>query len=588
MNKAKLFSFALAALMLGACSSDEIVESGGKPQWNSEGKGYINLAIQLPTQPSTRASNSNNDQFDDGTPDEYAVKDATLILFVDGQVNSAYDMKLNFSPVGSSNDNITTTAKITQKINSVSGSKIEALVVLNRNGMFTVNSDNTLSVGTELMTGKSLDDLNSEVNTAIKNNDWHSNGFLMSNAVLTTKPGGTEVPTGNVVTLTEINAGNIKSTEEEANANPAANIYVERAVAKVTLSAQKGSLTSSPAESPVEYTIDGWILDNTNKSSKLVRTATNFGTWKGYASNSSSVLSPYRFVGNTAVGKDITNTDTYYRVYWGEDYNYAEVGQPGEYFNTIGGKTPDDTELIKADGVEAGYCFENTMDLANMQEANSTRVIVKAIFNGGNDFYIVDGDKSKFWTDEEVLKKEIAARVLTNPIVYKWAKDNAAAGQTITSEDFNVTFKDPAAGKIEVEDIEFTADAKLKEPHETFPETDAVNAAKSSIEIDYYVGGASYYSVWIKHFGDDLTPWKDGETNTPTASNIYPGGEQNYLGRYGVLRNNWYDITVNSIKYLGSPTVEEVTGETIDKIDSYISVNINVLSWAKRTQEVEL
>lgn len=54
MKKVKLFSFALAALMLGACSSEDVIDNGGQPQWNDKGKGYINLAIQLPTQPGTR------------------------------------------------------------------------------------------------------------------------------------------------------------------------------------------------------------------------------------------------------------------------------------------------------------------------------------------------------------------------------------------------------------------------------------------------------------------------------------------------------------------------------------------------------
>ena len=55
-----------------------------------------------------------------------------------------------------------------------------------------------------------------------------------------------------------------------------------------------------------------------------------------------------------------------------------------------------------------------------------------------------------------------------------------------------------------------------------------------------------------------------------------------------MVRNNWYDISVTSIKALGSPNVTEVTNEPVDKKESYISVKINVLSWAKRTQSVDL
>ncbi len=118
MKKISLFSCALAALMLGACSNEAGVTDGDQGiEWNENGKGFVSLAIQLPTQPSTRA----NENYDDGTPAEYEVKNATLILFVDGVVNSAYGMNLNFSPEGTPTDNVTTTAKITQEINRISG-----------------------------------------------------------------------------------------------------------------------------------------------------------------------------------------------------------------------------------------------------------------------------------------------------------------------------------------------------------------------------------------------------------------------------------------------------------------------------------
>ena len=69
MKKTKLFALAFAALALGACSSDDIVEQKSHAQWNPEGQGYINLAINLPTQTGSRT----NDNFDDGTIEEYDV-----------------------------------------------------------------------------------------------------------------------------------------------------------------------------------------------------------------------------------------------------------------------------------------------------------------------------------------------------------------------------------------------------------------------------------------------------------------------------------------------------------------------------------
>lgn len=581
MKKVKLFSFALAALMLGACTNEDVIDNGGKPQWNSQGKGYINLSINLPTEPSTRA----NDVFDDGTPEEYKVNDATLILFGNNAIKGAYSLKLNFSPETPNDNNITTTAKITQKINEINADDIEALVVLNNNGVFTVDPDDAdLKVGTESMLGKDLTYLNNAVNKVISNpkspNDLHTTGFLMSNAPLATAPGNTNDPTTAVAkTLVKINSDNIKGTEAEAAMNPAANIYVERAVAKVTLTAENGETTSGNKKA--SYEILGWMLDNTNKTSKLVRTVDGFDTWKSYMSNGTS---NHRFIGDARVGTDVTGTESYYRIYWGDDYNYGttDPAQPSDYFTTIGGAAPT-SGFLGANGTTPAYCFENTMDMTNMLEQNATRVIIAAKFNGGKDFYVIDGDKETYWTEDD-LKAEIAARVLIDPNIYDWAKKNVEG--TLTSSDLVITLTKEDAGIRTVESVGL-ADNVSVTGTTPFPADDAKKIANNT-NIEFYAGGISYYSAWIKHFGNDLTPWNDNETDKPSVGNIYPGSDNNYLGRYSVLRNNWYDMTVTGIKTLGSPVVEEVTGETIDKLYSYISVEINVLSWAKRTQDVEL
>lgn len=579
MKKTKILALAFAALALGACSNEDVVDSQSGAQWNAEGQGYINLAINLPTQPTSRA----NDKFDDGTPEEYDVKDATLILFADDVVNSAYSLNLNFSPEGTSTDNITTTAKITQQINKISSTDIEALVVLNNNGMFTVeNAD--LKVNGASMKGKSLGELNDAVNAQIGNNTWTGNGFLMSNAVLATAQGGTTDPAAaTTVTLVPIDATKIYSTATEANLKPAANIYVERAVSKVTLIASDGTTTDG---TQFAYTIDGWTLDNTNNSSKLVRTADTFNTWKSYFSNAATLTDKYRFVGSALVGQNIAGTENYYRVYWGEDYNYT--GANAGSFTTVGGQTVADASLnTNVDGTVARYCFENTSNLAEMLEENMTRVIVKATFNNGADFYLVDKDKNNMWTLAQV-QQEVAARLINEPSFNAWAKQNLKDNKTtLTEADFTVTLS-TAAGECTVASIALTEEGQAKLKEGVSLKDNAVALANGEITIAKYANGESYYSVWVNHFGEDGTPWDVNETTAPAEGNIYPGGDANYLGRWGMLRNNWYEINVNSIKGIGDPTVAEVTGETIDKKDSYIAVSINILSWAKRVQNADL
>lgn len=592
MKNLKIFSIALAALMLGACSNDEVVQDGGSdPVWNSDGKGYVSFSIQLPTQPNTRAW-EDNEHFDDGTPSEYKVENATLILFTgaDGveKVHSAYELHPNFSPKGSATDQITTTAKITQEINKIDKTTpIKALVVLNHNDLFKVADGGDLQVSGVSYVGKTLEDLNQGLKALKTDFSWHKAGLLMSNAVMADKQGGTVAPSDAKIVgpLVTIDGDKIRPTRAEADANPAATIYVERAEAKVTVNS--GNINETTV-SKMPFEIVGWVLDNTSKKNYLTRQTIGFDNWKSYTSELlAGGAKDYRMVGNNAIA------DGLYRLYWAVDPNYANISSDlSTEYSTVGGATATiaNGAMLKADGVAPGYCFENTTDLARMTEQNLTRVIVKAKFNNGNPFYIIDGnaENTSSFMNEVAVKKEVMARMFTNPEFAAWAKANVANGNTLKSdEDFVVELTEEAAGVRKVKSIALNAAGtkKMKEGAEAMP-NNAVTTANKLISLSYYADGMAYYPVYIAHFGQGQTPWSESDYKDAT---IYGAdSDARYLGRYGVVRNNWYDISVTSIKALGSPNVTEVTNEPVDKKESYISVKINVLSWAKRTQSVDL
>ncbi len=592
MKNLKIFSIALAALMFGACSNDEVVQDGGSdPVWNSDGKGYVSFSIQLPTQPNTRAWDDGS-HFDDGTPSEYKVENATLILFTgaDGveKVHSAYELHPNFSPKGSATDQITTTAKITQEINKIDKTTpIKALVVLNHNDLFKVADGGDLQVSGVSYVGKTLEDLNQGLKALKTDFSWHKAGLLMSNAVMADKQGGTVAPSDAKIVgpLVTIDGDKIRPTRAEADANPAATIYVERAEAKVTVNS--GNINETTV-SKMPFEIVGWVLDNTSKKNYLTRQTIGFDNWKSYTSELlAGGAKDYRMVGNNAIA------DGLYRLYWAVDPNYANISSDlSTEYSTVGGATATiaNGAMLKADGVAPGYCFENTTDLARMTEQNLTRVIVKAKFNNGNPFYIIDGnaENTSSFMNEVAVKKEVMARMFTNPEFAAWAKANVANGNTLKSdEDFVVELTEEAAGVRKVKSIALNAAGtkKMKEGAEAMP-NNAVTTANKLISLSYYADGMAYYPVYIAHFGQGQTPWSESDYDDAT---IYGAdSDARYLGRYGVVRNNWYDISVTSIKALGSPNVTEVTNEPVDKKESYISVKINVLSWAKRTQSVDL
>ena len=579
MKKTLLFSVALAGLMLGSCSSSDDLNGGGNNTGsNQSGDGYVAFTINMPSQPvsSSRAFNSSNDQFNDGMATEYAVKDATLLLFDGADENSASFVaayKLSTEPwkdLAPSDDNITTQSrKIVQKV-TASITNAKALVILNNNGTLTVNdTDNSLKVNGTSFTGTFADFVAKA--DATNGKDFTKEGFYMANAPLANNIGGATAPaTGTkVTTLTDL-TGKIYDSELAAKTGDPAEVYVERGVAKVTVN--KGTVDKADNGTPtkVSFEVTGWAIDNYNPTTYLVRSTDGFDSWMGYA-NEKVTANPYRFVGHTAVAAGL------YRTYFAKDVNYdtdasTVLKRATDFKDAYGDKNPQ-------------YCFENTFNVAHQNENQTTLATIKAKLNGGTSFYILSGDQTTLYT-EDVLKTLVAGKFIT--VEEAWLKANGKAGETITTSDITVTLDKTDPTAVTVSGISVAA-SKLIDTPAAYPSLDDVKAAVGT--ITYYENGESYYTVRIKHFGDELTPWEKGQLGVAEGS-IYPDGtktaENNWLGRYGVLRNNWYDITVEGVKGLGSPINPKLTPTTDDELESYIAVRINVLSWAKRTQGATL
>lgn len=593
MKKTLLFSVALAGLMLGSCSSSDDLNGGGNTGSNQSGSGYISLSLNLPTR-SGSMSRAVNDQFDDGLVDEYAVQNGTLILFegadeASAKFAGAYTLKnLSMNLVGTTDDNITTTTKITQKINSglADGTKnFYAIVVLNNNETLTVGTDATLKVnGEDFPSTKTISDLQN-LELTKDASAFKTTGFLMMNAPLSSVKGGESAPTGAKISVaSKIDKDHIYATEALAKANSSATIYVERALAKVDVTATSttGHLTDNAS---VPYTIKGWILDNTNKKTYYLRNTSNSSDWLSLATNAlapDKPAKPYRFVGDTPMESGVS----LYRTYWAKDPNYSMTPTTlSTDFSTIGTEAPAGLKGLN----EHDYCLENTFDVPNQNQNVTTRVIVAAQLHDGKTFYIVNDDEANLLTSDG-MKDAVKAAFLSNTDVQAWLNTLLNSGVTLDKNDLEVA--DITAAGNNTPTITFKPTSSSKFTSSTLPTfTTVIDNIVKSIKVATYASGISYYPVRIKHFGDDLTPWKKSETPKPTVSDgAYPNANKagNYLGRYGVLRNNWYTVNVEGIKKIGSPVVPEVTGDPDDELAAYISVKINVLSWAKRTQGATL
>ncbi len=591
-----LFGIALGAMAFGSCSSDDSLADGQNgPQWGADGTGYINFSINLPTQKGN-AARAVNDQFGDGDASEYAVNDATLLLFKGASESAAtfaaaYDMALNWN-TDADNDQITSQGRKVVKINTISqgdNDKIYALVVLNKGNAFTVGDGNSIILGVDktAFAGTFQD-------FSARSTDM-TGTFYMSNTVLATADGKTQSDTKGSKVLVDV-SNSIYNSESQASTNPAADIVVERGCAKIQVDASSMSGAAITIGSDkITPAYAGFALANTNAVSYLVRNWDN--TWFGLKSDGDGLTgnavaqlaaNPYRFTGLSAItdGAATGNISQltggpYYRTYFGKDANY----------NSDGGFGAQVTSASTFNG-NIKYCNENTFDVEHQNVKNTTSAIVKVNFTVGNaaqgtSFYIQEGDRSTIYLADAV-KTKIANKALT---VLKSAYSDLKGDITCSVE---LGDRDEATGAVKVSKATFTGTEGDVRTVEVSTQ-EALAPLQAAIDFTEYKGGAAYYTVLVKHFGDELTPWNEA-TKTTESYAIENGAasgvtaDSRWLGRYGVLRNNWYVLSINAVKALGSAVPDKVYEDATwdDNVNKYISVSVNVLSWAKRSQGVVL
>lgn len=626
----RLFLMALAAGMMVSCSDEATApETGVRP---SQGEtGYIALSINMPqtSGSGTRA----NDSFNDGIAAEYQANDATLILFTgtnesEATVKGVYDMGKPV-PQQAEGGNITVKYNTVQQItNPASGTdKLYAMVVLNESGLIkvsgtdgassTLNGHNMTNMKFTDFTAATANYLLTDTNLGAIANVSGSN-FLMSNAPLANKQGGTTAPSSAAInTLVEVDKDNIYPSETAARSGEATEITVERAVAKVTVKSTASPSVVSGTEITT-FDINGWTLCNTNKKSYFTRNV-DCGTpsWWGYQAYGST---DYRFIGSNAVYKtDDDPAVSYYRTYWAKDPNYESYVQAD--FNVVKGIPASLNNL----GTDA-YCLENTFNVANQNQNQTTGVIVKATLTvndaeSDKSFFTLNGDKSTIYTFAKMLEK--AKEFYLENADVKAACEDALTGLAdskqleasdlvveLTNSDnqtkVSLDGTDDAisrftkAGNYTLTSI-YVKDASASKFKSGVPEalkstnTTLIETIKNNVgTVSYYKNGEAYYYVLIRHFDDAQTPWDANVLTAAGLSGSYPDNyqsktaEENWLGRYGVVRNNWYQVNVTGIAQIGDAEAPVIPGKPDDTREQWIKAEINVLSWAVRTQDAVL
>ena len=562
-NVKNLFGMAVMATALVACSSNDDLASNGN-EGNQTGEAYASFRINLPTTSGTRADDPKpgTPSFDEGTAAEYEVKNGTILIF-----DANTDKFVTSADLGTMNpwtdvktNGVTTSAIATVKLENVTvGGNYKALVLLNNNVDATTKKVK-LPTDAETYAAWSKDASKVDAEKYVS-----TDGIFMANAPK--YESATEDPT----TLVKIN--HVCASPEEAQAKAATVVYVERGLAKVTMEnfATEGYKVADGTYKDATVKIENWKLDVTNKSTFPVHQTGTLNTSWGD-------------IWNTPRFYDGTNT-VFKRVYWGTDPNYSGVA------NLTLANCKDAFKMItnaQVDGVAGTpqYCLENTFDLANMMQGQTTRVVFKAKFTpkgftAAETFYKI-GNNTAIWKKADLEKQILAvattAMNLTSAETADYKVDLDAAANNISGEAGlhmitadNIVYTGSGSSKVPAALAAINTKLGLSEENPT--------THKEKVGISTYLNGEAYYIARIKHF-NALTPWNPGQA--------YDSNDK-YLGRYGVLRNNWYSLSVNTVSGLGYPEVPEVKPTVPDdENDQYINVEVKILDWAKRSQSIEL
>lgn len=582
----------LFPFLLTACADTDGLSGSS---WNADSTGYVALNICLPaTGGAGMRATSSDGTLTDGEKKEYAVNDATLVLFAgnneeEALFEGAYMVPARFTTDGGTSQ-VTVSSRVTRKIRQVEHGNVYAYVILNGIGAGVVDTEDgaaTDDIQHTALTVKTKDGTVTLSRQApvtfrkflqyVTDATDTRHGFFMTNAPLYDKG------TNTVQTLSLIAPGRIKLTPEEAEGEAATEVYVERVMAKVSLvdgrvAAKRQYSVTNDAGTKTTYnvTLKNWVLDNTNRSAYLTRHATtaDFKTWAGLQNVKAAAT---RFVGVTPVATT-GDYQAFVRTHWAKDVNYDKNVHPTDINRLSDGNEAAVNGALGADKPQ--YCFENTFDVERMTANNTTRAILAAQFveDGKTpaDLYLYDNDTTTL-ANAANMTDDITDAINAMEVVK--ARGTAT---DLTFEEVNAHLR--RVKSFTIGSVSYAADATDATVLKVF------NTVYSNIgDINIYKNGMVYYQIRVKHFGDDLTPWNRGEAKV-TTTDTYPvvNRDANYLGRYGILRNNWYELNVATVNRLGYPAIPPLTDKPDDLLNEYISVIVNIQPWVKKGKEIVL
>ena len=608
-----LVTLAVLGTALWSCNRSDI-EGVDNPE-REIGSNYLSVSIVSTMESGTRAENDGVGEYEYGVPAENEVKNVRFYFFDANGVaqavkrnstNTGWD---SYYDVTSESEELTTSEGDDENVEKI----INAILVLESPkgdqvpaSLVAIVNYNTKVFGNdEDLDASSITSLLANIGKFTESKDntgysYASDGFFMSSTVY--RPA-----TGSTVVEHKLKPEDFQRNPDSAKEHPV-EIYVERAVAKVSLNTNIADAITAvgdeagnalagkffpvyetvTGQDPVHLEIDGtkiyteflgWNVTQTADRSFAVKNLDPAWTIEDPRSNDN----PFAF----------WSSIDYHRSFWAlnptgiewqyTDFDGASIGEfpagnavkgivdgTGNY-TYVHENAPQDkdgkrTEVIVAarlvdkDGNKIkladfnGFKFigENYQDEVLKAVANMINVWKKeAVAGGGIKYSSIEGDlELKTARELKIYDEEVPEKQVGSYYVYAQLKEEAM-------DNFYVDADDVLGEKVEAKDLN---DLLLELPY-----------------IKVWTEGNTYYFVEIKHLNDQ--EWSDADAEP------YP------VGKFGVVRNHWYQFEITNVFGLGTPVFkpsEKIIPEDPNQHESYLAAKININSWRLVKQSATL
>lgn len=553
-----------------SCSDDEITLSSDSSSSSiTDGNKYLAVSIVMPDESNTRATGD----YEDGDEAEYAVNSASsyFLFYDDAGEYSTYGVITDATWEENSDTNITTSAVVVSSTYEVEPTQL--IAVLNYNGKI---SD---------LTGKNLTDIRK---VTVSDTYGESGEFTMTNALTIDSTGSTRY----FDYLTSIDSTNLCDTYNEALENPV-EIYVEREIAKVAINKTEDNFSdntvtdldtimyydgSSYKTKYASLTMTGWGVNAINDEGYLIKDTTDL-TASDYVADSAKW---YR------TGEQ--------RFFWASDINYSDTtGVNYLSYNEV-------AELGLS--TNAAYYHENTINAEGQQKIAGDSVASTPTFIVVGKVTLTEAaeettEEAKTRADDDTETEEdstffyyhgtyyspkglltVIYRDLATDSLYRF---NSTTDSVLLSLEYvtdtlysdSIAFvSDGNGGALVVDTLTGKDSITVSYKGEKLSLAGVMNKTTyldsdedGSSDTDYYKDGMCYYQKPI----EQITGTTVGNVST----------------WYGIVRNHYYSITLNSISGIGGPVPDGDEDLTIipgEDQSFYIAATINILSWREVDQ----